>query len=141
MSRFVVDASVAAKWVIEEAFSAESASLLAGDELVAPDHWLAEAANVLWSKVYRGELATMDATERLAVLLRAPVAGVPLAGLAEPAFAIAAAHRVTVYDALYLALAQRQQAPFVTADLKLVKRLARSDLAARMLYVGDLPVA
>ncbi len=57
MSAVVVDASVAAKWVVEEAFSAQAASLLTGNTLHAPAHWLAEAVNVLGAKVARGELA------------------------------------------------------------------------------------
>ncbi len=57
MRQAVVDASVVAKWVIEEAYSAQSALLLAFDARHAPDHWRAEAVNVLWSKVFDPSLA------------------------------------------------------------------------------------
>jgi predicted nucleic acid-binding protein len=49
----VVDASVAAKWVVEEDHSEKAASLLQYGRRCARDHWLAEAVNVLWSKVYK----------------------------------------------------------------------------------------
>jgi hypothetical protein len=76
----VIDASVAAKWVVEEPHSACAVLALAYDARHAPDHWLAEAANVLWSKVIGGDLTASDAEERMAVLLRAPVITAPLAG-------------------------------------------------------------
>ena len=52
-----IDASVAAKWVVEEAYSPQAALLLAFDAHHAPDHWRAEAVNVLWSKVFDPSLA------------------------------------------------------------------------------------
>ena len=73
MRQAVVDASVAAKWVVEEAYSAQVALLLAFDARHAPVHWRAAAANVLWSKVFRGDLTATDAEERMTVLLRAPI--------------------------------------------------------------------
>jgi predicted nucleic acid-binding protein len=119
----VIDASVAAKWVVEEQDSAEAAALLDYDVLYAPDHWLAEAANALWSKVFHGDLTPADATERLAVLMTAPMTETPVARLMARAFEIAAARMVTVYDALYVALAEHRRVPFVTADARLVRRL------------------
>jgi hypothetical protein len=68
----VVDASVAAQWVIAEDRSDNTVLLLDYEQLHAPDHWLAEAVNVVWSKVYKGDLDASDAVERMAVLLRSP---------------------------------------------------------------------
>ena len=47
------------------------------------------AVNVLWSKVFRGDLSAADSEERMTVLLRAPVIGTPIAELMARAFAIA----------------------------------------------------
>ncbi|HVY17565.1 MAG TPA: type II toxin-antitoxin system VapC family toxin [Rhodopila sp.] len=124
MKAAVVDASVAAKWVVEEQHSAEAALLLAYDALYAPDHWRAEAVNVLWSKVFQGDLTEADARERMAVLMRAPIAETPIATLMPRAFEIAVARMVTVYDALYVALAEQRGVPMVTADERLVRRMA-----------------
>ena len=46
----MVDASVAVKWVVEEDHSAKAMLLLGLDARHAPDHWRAEAVNVLWSR-------------------------------------------------------------------------------------------
>ena len=43
---------------------------------------------------------------------------------------LAAEINITVYDALFCVLAQRQQAPLITADLPLVRRLGSSPIQA-----------
>lgn len=141
MRQAVVDASVAAKWVVEEAGSPQAALLLAFDARHAPDHWRAEAVNVLWSKVFRGDLTATDAEERMTVLLRAPIIETPIAALMPRAFRIAVAHMVTIHDALYVALAEQRDVPLVTADERLIQRMAGDPgLARRMVWVGDLSV-
>ena len=57
MNRFVVDASVAIKWWVPEVHSADALRYLDPDiGREAPDLLLAEAGNILWKKVNRGEL-------------------------------------------------------------------------------------
>jgi predicted nucleic acid-binding protein len=136
----VVDASVCAKWVVEEDHSAKAISLLQYDARHAPDHWQAEAVNVLWSKVFKGDLTSSDAEERMMVLLRAPVAGTPISDLMPRAFAISVANAVTIYDSLYLALAEKRNIQLVTADERLIRRMSGdAALAQRLVWVGDLP--
>ncbi len=139
MREAVVDASVVAKWVVEEDHSAKALLLLQYDARYAPDHWQAEAVNVLWSKVFTGDLMAADAQERMTVLLRAPVIGTPIADLMPRAFAISASCSMTIYDSLYVALAEKRDIPLVTADGRLIRRLAGDPgLAKRMVWVGDL---
>lgn len=142
MREVVVDASVAAKWVVEEDHSAKAALLLQYDARHAPDHWLAEAVNALWSKVFKGDLTAADAGERMTALLRAPVIGVPVPDLMPRAFAISVAQAVTIHDSLYIALAEKLDVPFVTADARLIRRMAgNATLRKRMIWVGDLSAA
>jgi predicted nucleic acid-binding protein len=137
----VVDASVAAKWVVEEAHSAKAALLLQCETRHAPDHWLAEAVNVLWSKVFKGDLSAADAQERMSVLLRAPVIGAPVTDLMPRAFAISVVQSVTIYDSLYVALAEKLDVPLVTADESLIRRMASEPaLGKRVVWVGDLSI-
>ena len=139
MRAVVVDASVAVKWVVEEAHSDKAAVLLAYDAMHAPDHWQAEAVNVLWAKAFRGDLSMAEAEERMTVLMRAPVISSPIAGLMARAFAISAARQVTIYDSLYVALAEKLDVPMVTADERLVRSLASdAALGGRMVWLGDL---
>ena len=142
MRQVVVDASVAVKWVVEETHSAEAALLLGLDACHAPDHWQAEAVNALWSKVFHGDLSAADAGERMAVLLRAPVIATPIADLMPRAFAISVERMVTIYDGLYVALAEARDIPLVTADRRLIRRLADdAALAKRVVWVADFPSA
>ena len=139
MRQAVIDASVAAKWVVEEDHSAKAALLLALDARHAPDHWLAEAANALWSKVFHGDLTAADAEERVDILRHAPVVGAAIVELMPRAFAISVACMVTIYDSLYVALAEKRDIPLVTADRRLIRQLAGdATLAKRLLWLGDM---
>lgn len=138
MNEAVVDASAAVKWVLDEPHAAAAARLLDGARLHAPDHWLAEAMNAVWGRVWRGELVAEQGAERIRILLRAPVKGVPLADLAPAAFGIAAAEGVTIYDALYVALAEARSLPLVTGDARLMRRLSGPRWTGRLRWVGDL---
>ncbi len=139
MREVVVDASVAAKWVVEEDHSRKAARLLQCDARHAPQHWLAEAVNLLWSKVFKGDLTAADADERMTLLLRAPVIGAALPDLMPRAFAISVAQTVTIYDSLYLALAEKLHVPLVTADQQLIRRLTGDAALERLVvWVGDL---
>jgi predicted nucleic acid-binding protein len=98
----------------------------------------AEAVNVLWAKVVRGDLAAPDAQERMALLARAPVIGAALPDLMPRAFAISLAHAVTIYDSLYVTLAEKLDIPMISADARLIRRLADdAGLAKRAVWVGD----
>lgn len=139
MKQVVVDASVAVKWVVEEDHSTKAAQLLDYDALHAPDHWQAEAVNVLWAKVFRGDLTASEADERMTVLLRAPVAATPIADLMPRAFAVSVARTVTIYHSLYIALAEKRDIPMVTADERLIRQVsADRALARRIMWIGNL---
>jgi predicted nucleic acid-binding protein len=122
--RAVVDASVAAKWVIEEEHSEKAVLLLGYDTLLAPGHWRAEAANALWAKVTYAELAPAEAEERLRELMRAPIVETPIDRLMPRAFNIGIALSTTIYDSLYVALAEESGAPMVTADERLIRKVS-----------------
>lgn len=119
MKAAVVDASVAAKWVVEEADSDAAMALQACEALHAPSHWLAEAANVVWAKAFRGELSADRVRARIALLATAQIRETAIATLMEPATDIALVCRVTIYDALYVALAQALRLSLVTAGRRL----------------------
>jgi predicted nucleic acid-binding protein len=115
---YVVDASVALKWVVDEAGS-ERAVSLAGRPLAAPSLWIAECANALWAKARRGEISSDEARKGLRALLAAPVLLVPTEELVGAAMDFALELDVTVYDALYLAAASNLTATLVTDDRRL----------------------
>jgi predicted nucleic acid-binding protein len=111
----VVDASVALKWVLDEAGS-DAAFALRDEELIAPSLWLVEAANALWRRTATGELTARQANARLSALLDAPVASLAMETLVTAALQLASAIDHPVYDCLYLALAIDRTTFVVTAD-------------------------
>ena len=73
----VVDASVGLKWALDEPDSLWAEALVHGDEeLLVPDFWLHEAANVCWLQVHKRVWTPEEAREGLA-LLRAQVPPTP----------------------------------------------------------------
>jgi len=61
MTLYVVDASVAIKWVVPEAGTPQALALIANNDVAAPDLIVAECANILWKKVRRAELTLPEA--------------------------------------------------------------------------------
>jgi predicted nucleic acid-binding protein len=124
--RWVVDASVAAKWLAPEPESANASALL-DDELAAPDLLFAEVGNILFKKQLRAEMDPATAQLAARWLLHVPMAVYDSAGLLDEALALALRLQHPAYDCFYLALAQRIDAPLVTADRRLHARCMAAD--------------
>jgi len=143
MTTFVVDASVAIKWVVEEPGTDAALSIRAAERLVAPELWVAECANILWKKVRRGELS---AEQALAAAELLEAAGVEvMAG--EPALSQVVRLTTTLdhpaYDCVYLALAADNGWAMVTGDDRLLERLRGTSLErhARSIEVAAAEIA
>jgi predicted nucleic acid-binding protein len=127
---FVIDASVALKWFIEEDGSAEATAFLnATDSLIAPDLIVVEVCNAAWKALRSGTISGEQqdyAASRLPELFDELV---PLATLAPRAVAISRALDHPVYDCFHLALAEQRGAALITADRRLLRRLHGTELA------------
>lgn len=124
MDRVVVDSSVIIKWFVVENHTAEALQVRArynADELtlLAPDVINAEVGNIVWKKHNKGELLVPEAQTIIVDFLVVELELTPTADLLSDAYQIAVTYKRTVYDAMYMALAAREQCPFVTADEKL----------------------
>jgi predicted nucleic acid-binding protein len=128
---FVVDASVAVKWVVEEDGTAAALALRKRGLLIAPELLVAECANILWKKKQRSELSKREALFAARLLARADMELVSTRALLASATEIAIDLDHPAYDAFYLALALARNCRLVTADARLLRVLvaaARSDL-------------
>jgi predicted nucleic acid-binding protein len=123
VSRFIVDASVAMKWLLLEPDS-HLATLLKGHDLAAPDLLVAECANALWKHVRQGNLTIGEATRAAVVLSGAGIELVPMQALMAEATRLAVAFAHPAYDCFYLALAAARGVPLVVADESLRRKLA-----------------
>jgi predicted nucleic acid-binding protein len=96
---------------------------------IAPHLIQAECGNVLLRKASRGELGQAEATALLELVERAPLRLVDHGPLLSSAFTLAQAHGLSLYDALYLALARERGARLFTVDDRLASAAGRLGLA------------
>ena len=118
---FVPDASIAAAWFLpdEDAALAEMAlDRLATETACVPGLFWHELRNLLLSAERRGRIDEHHAEASMARLRRLPI---HCPGEAEDrhVLALARKHRLTAYDAAYLALAIRESCPLTTLDRRL----------------------
>lgn len=121
--RYVIDASVALKWVLDEPDSPVAASYAAravseGAILSVPSLFWFEVANALrFASEPRASRAAWD------LLLAVPIETHEFVAAAFPHIeSLARSRGITSYDAAYVFLAQQVAAPFITADRQLVAR-------------------
>jgi predicted nucleic acid-binding protein len=140
VTQYLVDASVAAKWFIPEAYAAEAERLINDDDdLCAPELILHEVASVMLKRLRRKEMSearARGAIEQLPLLVR-PVSSASAARLAMD---IAIRYELSSYDAVYMALAIEQGCALVTADRRLYNALASPELARSLLWIEDVPL-
>ena len=126
----VVDASVAVKWFAREVLTDEARELLTlADELVAPDWLLIEAASTFWKKVKQSEMLEVHAQRHMEDLPLFFARLHPSGNLVRSALRLAVNLKHSVYDCLYLALAEREGLPLVTADAELAKSVRKAGAA------------
>lgn len=131
MSVYVVDASVVLKWFVPEIHSDAAARLLsATHQYLSPDLLFPEVGNAIWKKVRRGELTAGEGRSLAADVASIAVETVSTRGLMIDAQALASATGLTVYDAMYLALAVRLKTELITADDRLSRTVAAHPMTA-----------
>ena len=126
MSVFVLDASVAAAWLLEQQASSRADLALARLEeeaALVPQLWHLEVRNCLLVASRRARLTTGVAAQRLEALRGLPIRTDTKPDLAV-ALTLAERHRLSFYDAIYLELAKRRAAPIATLDKALAQAAA-----------------
>ena len=122
----VIDASVAVKWFVEEPGSTAAHHLLEAHAtgeapLVAPDLIVYEVSNVLLHNPTFVMAEIQRSAERLYELELELMT--PSVEVVTAAIALAAARRLTFYDALYVQWARHLGLPLYTADHKLLSKV------------------
>jgi predicted nucleic acid-binding protein len=120
----VIDSSVVAKWLFIETLHEQAMAVRqdwesATVDLIAPDLMLVEVANIIKEKQRLGLITEEEATDATLDLLALEIPTVEPQAILVRAYSLAKIFERTVYDALYLALADERGARFVTADMRL----------------------
>ncbi len=137
-SGWVIDASVALPLFIQGPLSEAAAAVfdrLTDDppaRLCVPDLFYIEVTNVLWKYVRWQGLDPALAQDFVAQLGRLYLQPTPTADLMEDALSLAVDHTISAYDACYVALAQRQGLPLLSADTKLVNAIGDATLVQQL---------
>lgn len=123
--KYVLDASVALKWVLPEADSAHAIALRDDyangiHQLIAPDIFKVEAAHALTRAERRGILQYGEAINRMVLRMRLRPRLEPFSSMLPRAMEISSLMRVGVYDCLYVALAEREGCKVVSADKRVI---------------------
>lgn len=124
MPDLVIDASVAIKWINSEEPAAEQAAAMLTDyrrgmiSFLAPTFWQFEIANSINKAVERGLLTETEGHDALALLLALDMSFDPFPP-PQAAYALARRFQRSIYDSLYLGLAEHRGCEFWTADLRL----------------------
>jgi predicted nucleic acid-binding protein len=130
----IVDASVAVKWLADEPGSVDARALGNRDEaLIAPELVIAEVGNALWKKSREGILTRAQAMlglRQLPLLFHRLHADITLS---ERALEIAHDARHPIYDCFYIALAEHEDAPLITADERQLVAARKAKVKVRRL--------
>ena len=128
---FVLDCSVTMAWVFSDEATPETDTLrnsLIGGRAFVPALWPIEVGNVLRVATTRGRIGRTewgrirDNLEALSVEIDPISTSVVWGGVLELAYG----HQLSVYDAMYLELAERMKLPLATLDCALAAAARRS---------------
>jgi predicted nucleic acid-binding protein len=126
--KYVLDASVALKWVLPEFDSPQAHQVRAAfqsgvHDLISPDIFPVEIAHALTRAERQQRISVGDSLVLLAdILSSCPVLhdGLPLL---DRAAELSSHLRIGVYDCLYVALAEQEACELVTADDRLIRSI------------------
>ena len=127
----VVDTNVVAYYLLgTEPFAAETREFWqAIEQPIAPAHWQAELASVLWMAIRTGAIPADEGHRRLDFASRLRIRPLPVGSLWQAALALSLRSGVSPYDTLFVALAQSHDLPLATFDKRVLK--AFPDVAVR----------
>jgi len=137
----VIDASVVIKAYVPEILSdraVEVMSRLAEGELVllAPDLLYPETGNILWKKRRLHELTGAEVDEIVDAISALPIKIEASRPVMPLAVTIAMQSGITVYDAMYVAVARIYETRMITADKKLVDALLKTEFSGYVQWLA-----
>jgi predicted nucleic acid-binding protein len=121
---FVLDTSVALAWCFADEttpFTDHVLDMLATDQALTPAIWPLELANALLMAERRHRLQQIEVVRfaELVQMLPIVVDQLDLSRALSAVLPLARAQQLTSYDAAYLELAMREEAPLATQDARL----------------------
>lgn len=139
MSGYVVDASVAIKWFLPEIHSEAALRVKwLRNRLHVPGFLTLELGSVIAKKIRRGELTRENGKTILKELRHLPLQRHADDRLFPAAYELALNTQQSLYDCLYLALAEAVDGRMITADRKVYQALVGGPCDQRLVWVEDV---
>jgi predicted nucleic acid-binding protein len=136
--KLVIDANVAIKWVLPEAFSETALSILDDEqnELLVPDFFFSEITNILWKRIQRKELSLEKAKEGLESIRQVDFKIFSSYDLVTQALELSVQLKQSVYDCIYVALAIAHDCQMITADERLINAVQQNSDLESVVWLG-----
>jgi predicted nucleic acid-binding protein len=136
MNKYVIDTSVAVKWFIVQPHYELAVDILyefesAQCEIFVPSLIYVEFTNVIWKYSKFSNVENVDSL--LSRFLSLDLKVKPTTYLLNEALNIAIQFQISVYDAVFIALAKELEIFFITADEKLVNAVSHELLFVKLL--------
>ena len=141
-ARIVCDASVSAKWILQEEYSEQARGLLSDciateTRITVPPLWSYALDSIIRFRRFRGELSESQADEAFGFIDGMPITVRYLALSQSRAREIAAqANQRRVYDSIYAAHAEIEDCILWTADYEYFRAIR--GFLSHVRYLGDL---
>lgn len=137
----VIDASVVIKFYVPEILSDNAKEVLMRTAdgkllLYAPDLVYPETGNILWKKQRRQELTPKEVDEIVDAITALPIIIESSKSVMPLAVSIAMHSGITVYDAMYVAMARIYETQMITADKKLTYALEKTEFKNDVRWLG-----
>jgi predicted nucleic acid-binding protein len=135
--QYVIDSNICIKLFIPDPLTAKADTLFlnlqnSGTQFFVPDLFYIEFTNVLW-KYVRARQYTVEQSEIAIRRIQAfPLNITSTKDLIADAIKLSVTYGISAYDASYVALSQRTNAPLLTLDAKLANALNTSNLDIRL---------
>jgi predicted nucleic acid-binding protein len=129
---FVLDCSVAAKWVLPEPDGPAALALferyaLGEILLIAPDILLAEFASLVAKRHRRKQISAAQAYQAYALMTKCAPRLFDIRPRLSAALELSLQRQLSVWDCFYLSLALEYNCPVLTADQRLFRAAKRQD--------------
>jgi predicted nucleic acid-binding protein len=126
--KFVLDASVAIRWVLPDALTGRAVRLREefqrqSLELFSPDIFLDEVASALTKAERQKTIPVGDAAALYSMVLNTPPIFCSRLPFVSRAIDISSLSRSSYYDCLYVALAESDNCELITANERLIRNL------------------
>lgn len=137
--RYVVDAPIVVKWILNEPYSDMARGIaVPGRTVLAPDVILSHIGTILRTRVSSAELEKQEADEILRVVGLMPLQLFETWSLAADALEIERRIRCAMPSCIYLALALQEDAIYVTSSRELYTSVQDTALAEHTAWIGNL---